>query len=358
MFRIFKRAKSFHVSAASHGFEFEVARDTPILEAALSQGLAFPHGCRVGTCGSCKCRLVSGKIHELADFAFALSADELAQGFILACQSLPRANLVLDVPVRAGAVAGPPVVARSGRIAGLRRLTHDIALLEFAADEPIAYRAGQYFEFALPAAVAPAGSSEVRAYSFASAPPAAPTRNVAFHVRLVPGGAFTRWLHDRAQVGDVLSGRGPFGDLALHDAPAPILAIAGGSGLAPVKALLEAGLTEGAQRDVHFFFGARQQRDLYCASEIARIAAAWRGRFTFEPVLSDEPAESDWAGARGFVSDHAQRVLGERLRECHAYACGPPPMIDAVERVLRAAGVASEHFHFDRFFDRSHATKR
>jgi NAD(P)H-flavin reductase len=128
--------------------------------------------------------------------------------------------------------------------------------------------------------------------------------------------------------------------------------------MAPIKALLEAGLAQGAARDVHFFFGARQQRDLYCAQEMAGIATPWRGRFTFEPVLSDEPAATDWRGARGFVSDHARQVLGERVRECHVYACGPPPMIDAVERMLRAAGVPAEHFHFDRFFDRSHAPAR
>jgi NAD(P)H-flavin reductase/ferredoxin len=357
MFGLFKRAKSFRVCAPSHGFDFKVARDVPILEAALSQGLPFPHGCRVGTCGSCKCKLVSGKIHELADHAFALSAEELAEGFILACQSLPRADLVLDVPVRPDAMAGPPVVARSGRIAGLRKLTHDIALLEFAANDAVAYRAGQSFEFALPRALANASLPEVRAYSFAAAPGPAPGATLSFHVRLVPGGAFTTWLHNHAKVGDTLSGRGPFGDLALHEAPAPILAIAGGSGMAPIKALLEEGLARGAERDVHFYFGARRQADVYCADEMAQLAGRWRGRFAFVPVLSEEPADSDWRGARGFVSDAAHAALGEGIRACHAYACGPPPMIDAVERMLRGAGVAAEHVHFDRFFDRSHARR-
>jgi NAD(P)H-flavin reductase/ferredoxin len=348
-----KRAKSFHVSAPSRGFEFEVARDTPILEAALNAGLPFPHGCRVGTCGSCKCRLVSGEIHELADFAFALSAEELAQGFVLACQSLPRADIVLDLPAVADAADAPPIRRHTGRIAGLRKLTHDIVLLEFSSDEAIAYRAGQYFEFALPGA-----ASELRAYSFAHAPAREPSKVASFYVRLVPGGAFTSWLHSTARVGDALSGRGPFGDLRLRDSAAPILAIAGGSGLAPIQALLEEALARGREREVHFYFGARRQADLFGAEAMERLANQWRGSFRFVPVLSEEPADSGWAGARGFVSDFARLKLGGRIAECHVYACGPPPMIDATERMCLAGGVARENLHFDRFFDRSHTQRR
>ena len=356
--RLFGKSQaSYKVSVAPLALTFDVPRDSTILEWALGKGVAFPHSCRVGTCGTCKCRLLSGKVYELADKSYALSADELADNFILACQSMPRSELALELPRRPDEAETIPVVERAGTVSGLRPLTHDIIEVKVTVDEPVRYRAGQYCEIFVPGVVSDQ-PRVTRSYSFASAPGSDPVSVVRFHVRHVPGGAFTTWVHSEARVGQRLEGHGPYGDFWLRPSSAPILAIAGGSGMAPIKALLEQALADGVERDVVYFFGGRRQEDLYCLDEMRRLQQSWRGRFDFVPVLSGEPDDSDWRGPRGFVSEHMAECLGERIRDHHVYMCGPPPMIDSAEKIVRGAGVQSHDIHFDKFFDRSHTQQR
>src|SRR5690606_27670911 len=146
-----------------------------------------------------------------------------------------------------------------------------------------------------------------RSYSFATGPLLAAERVLRFHVRKVPDGVFTTWLHESAKVGDRLRVKGPFGDFRLRPGTAPILAIAGGSGMAPLKALLEQARFDQVGRDVTYLFGARTQKDLYAVAEMAQLARRWLTRLRFIPVLSEEPAESGWTGLRGMVTEH----LGE-----------------------------------------------
>ena len=356
--RLFKKGQTAHrVAVPTLQATLEVPRDATVLEWALSKGVAFPHSCRVGTCGTCKCRLVSGKVYELADKSYALSAEELTQNYILACQSMPRSDLELELPKPPEELERPPIVERAGTITALNRLTHDILEMEVTIDEPVTYRAGQYCEIYIPGVVKDQ-VTETRSYSFAAAPGKDLVSVVRFHIRHVPGGAFTTWLHSESRVGHRLEGHGPYGDFWLRPAKAPILAIAGGSGMAPIKAVLEQAQLDGVQRDVAYFFGARRQEDLYCLDDMARLAASWKGKFEFVPVLSGEPEDSSWTGARGFVSEAMHDVLGSRVGDHHVYMCGPPPMIESAEKIVRQAGVAEANIHFDKFYDRSHLQQR
>src|SRR5258707_9555973 len=135
-------------------------------------------------------------------------------------------------------------------------------------------------------------AQESRSCCFPSPAGNAAVSVVRFHVRLVPGGAFTTWLHTQAKVGQRLQGHGPYGDFWLRQGNAPILAIAGGSGMAPLKALLEQACADGEARDINYFFGARRQEDLYCVAEMKALEAAWRGELAFIPVLAGGPADS------------------------------------------------------------------
>src|SRR5258708_34509555 len=193
---------------------------------------------------------------------------------------MPRCGLVLEIAQGPEAIQGTPVVERAGEITALRKLTHDIIELEVKIDEPVTYRAGQYCEIYVPGVIVDE-ERDRRSYSFASAPGSAPVTVVRFHVRLVPGGAFTTWLHNEAKVGQRLAGHGPYGDFWLRSGKAPILAIAGGSGMAPLKALLEQACTDGVTRDVKYFFGARRQEDLYCVAEMKALQKARRRRLSF-----------------------------------------------------------------------------
>jgi NAD(P)H-flavin reductase/ferredoxin len=347
--KLFSRSPATRkVTVRPIGATFDVGREGTILENALAKGVPFPHDCRVGTCGTCRCKLQQGSVRELIDKAYVLSAEELRDGYILACQSLAKTDLVLELPL---ATVGPShsLVDTAAVIVGVRRRTRDIAELEVSLERPMSYTAGQYADVFVPGT-----ESEARSYSFASAPGEAANDRVRFHVRLVPNGVFSGWLFDKAQVGDVLRLRGPYGGFWLRTAKAPILGIAGGSGMAPLKAILERAARDGVQRDALYFFGARRQEDLFCVEEMQAIAGQWKGKFQFVPVLSEEPEGTSWTGERGLVTEAAARILGENLGLHHMYLCGPPAMVDAGIALGKAKGIAAEKIHFDKFLDRSH----
>lgn len=327
---------------------FESGKDGTILENALAKGIAFPHDCRVGTCGTCRCKLKQGSVRELIDKAYVLSAEELREGYILACQSLAKTDVVLELP---SATVGPShaLVDTRATIASMTRRTHDIIELELALEHPISYTAGQYADLFVPGS-----DTETRSYSFASAPGESASDRVRFHVRRVPNGVFSGWLFDHARAGDTLRLHGPYGGFWLRAAKAPILGIAGGSGMAPLKAILERAAADGVTRDAIYFFGARRREDLYCLEEMESLGAQWKGKFRFVPVLSEEPEGTDWAGERGLVTEAVARVLGDSVSLHHLYLCGPPAMVDAAIALGTAKGAPAEKIHFDKFLDRSH----
>lgn len=337
------RNRPLHARIDPLGAEITVAAGRTLLQAALAAGIPFPHNCRVGSCTTCKCRLVSGKIRALTDSAYVLSAADLKAGYILACQSALKTDVhvVLD---RLGLVLPKPRVV-AAVIRGTRFLTHDILELSVELDEPLTYIAGQYAQLGV------AGIEPARSYSFARAP--SDQQVLLFHVRLVPGGEMSEWLRRTDRTGTRLELDAPHGSFYLYAAAAPILCVAGGSGMAPIKAILEQALRDNCRRDVLYLYGARRQPDLYCLDEIAEIGRQWKGRFEFLPVLSEEPPDSDWRGARGLVTDWIGRS-GFDVRAAHAYLCGPPAMVDAAAGVLSAAGVAAYDIHFDKFLDRRH----
>lgn len=320
------------------GLSIEVAPDQTLLQAALAAGLPYPHNCRVGSCTTCKCRLLEGKIKQLTDTSYVLDAGERKAGAILACQTRLLGDVRIDIEWFA---AEPTKASIAGSIASMRPLTSDIVELTIALQEPLTYTAGQY------ALINSSSLGIGRSYSFCCAPDTALQTRLRFYVRHVPGGAFTDWLW-AGQVGQPVQVQGPFGSFTLADSPAPLLFIAGGSGLAPIKAMLEQAARERCTRDAVFLFGARTRHDLYALDELQAVAAHWSGEFRFVPVLSEEPAGSGWTGAVGFVTDDlAVRVADLGMRE--AYLCGPPPMVDAAAAALRACGVMEDAIRCDSF---------
>lgn len=336
MFRIlsmFQAAKP--VTAVVNDTAITVQPKETLLQAALRQGIDFPHSCRVGGCATCKCRLVEGKVKELTQAGYILSDAELDQGYILACQSVPRGDVKIAVDLQS-AGARKQV---AGRIVAQDKLTHDIVRLRIQLDTSLPYKAGQFAQLALDELPGVA-----RSYSFAS--PVQPDAKVSFFVRKVPGGRFSSHVHEQSLVGQTVTVEGPMGDFWLRPADAPLLMVAGGSGLAPVLAMLEDALANGVKRPVTLLFGARTQADLYARDLIATLAQRWPSRFDFVPVLSQEPDSSAWTGQRGLVAD---ALADHIVPTCHAYLCGPPPMVDSVRAQLLQRGVSSDHIHADRF---------
>jgi len=350
-----KKPSAHAARIAPANVELRVGAKETLLQAALNQGIAFPHNCRAGGCGECKCRLVKGKVKELTDKSYILSADELRDNYVLACQSIPQSDIEVAVRLREGSML-VPTRQSPGRLVRMAPLTHDIMHITLALEQALAFTPGQYCEVS-PQEGRAAGAT--RSYSFANVPEANGTsRNVEFFIRKVRGGRFTEWLFSEAKAGDSLNVTGPFGDFVLHDSPAPILCIAGGSGLAPVLSMLQGALQSLRRpREVTLVFGARQNQDLYMLDAIEALRREWPLRFAFVPVLSNESAESEWHGRRGLIVDHLAEVLADSLSAQHAYLCGPPGMIDSCVARLKVGGVLDSVIHFDKFLDQSHLAR-
>jgi len=302
-----------------------------LLQAALREGIEFPNSCRVGGCGACKCKLAEGEVKELTETGYLLTAEELDEGYILACQSVPKGDVAIEVDLSPAGVRGV--------VAAQERVTHDITKLTVQLDAAIDYAPGQFAHLSVDGV-----PGVTRSYSFAAPP--SHDGAVSFYVRRVPGGALSPVIHDEDLVGRGVTVDGPAGDFWLRDGDAPLMLVAGGSGLAPILAMLEAAVEAGVTRSATLLFGARAQRDLYAVERIEAIARDWRGDFTFDFVLSDADDDETWDGARGMVTEH----IGAHLQPgSHAYLCGPPAMVDAALDELGSRGVAREDVRFDRF---------
>lgn len=348
-----KRKQDWSARVTPAGARITVKAGENLLRSALEAGLRWPHDCRVGSCGTCRCTLKEGQVKELSDFSYVLTQEQLRSGMILACQAALRSDVVVEVDLEQDDAPTAGIVTQPALIHSVRHLTHDIVELVLLTDQdmPRTARAGQYAELTVD------GIARPRSYSFAKAPENESAREITFFVRHVPGGEFTDWLFSADRAGEPAVVSGPYGSFWLRSGAGTIVCVAGGSGLAPVKALLESALNAGCARDVLFVFGARTQKDLYCLDAIDALRENWKGGFEFVPVLSDEPADSGWEGARGLCTDHFKRVYVDGgkldLATSQGYLCGPPPMIDKAVELLTAAGMPRDEIHFDKFLDAS-----
>lgn len=339
------------VEVRPFGAKFEVPSGQTVLESALNHDVPFPHNCTVGTCGSCKCRLVTGKVKAISDFGYVLSKPELEAGYILACSAVPQDELTV-VEVEASGIDAPPPEDFKGRIGSTEPLTHDILRVTMELDRPLKFVAGQYANLHLP------GEQLPRCYSFADAPEREGRKTVSFMIRKVPGGAFTEALFAGKLQGATLDVNAPHGEFHLRTSAGPMLCIAGGSGLAPLLSLLEDARKKRVKRKCVLLFGARTEADLYALDQIKSIQQGWPDSFDFIPVLSAEPEGSAWAGKRGMVTDHvASLELGTPWSGSEGYMCGPPVMIDAAIDKLTGLGVDLHAIHYDKFTDMSHSGK-
>jgi xylene monooxygenase electron transfer component len=355
MFGFFKNKKQDYEVKINSVDTLIVRAGDNLLKAALEADIAWPHDCRVGSCGTCKCKLVDGKIKALADFSYVLEGDELSDGYILACQTQLRSDVSIEVELLSDSQKQSHWEA-DAVITKINDLTYDIkeVIVEIdAADLPQGvelYKAGQYADLKVPEVEAG------RNYSFASAPQSG-QNEFRFYIREVPGGEFTGWLFKQDRTGQSLIMSGPYGLFGLNEKPVAMTCVAGGSGMSAIISVLEQALVSGVKRDVRFLFGARTQADLYCEDLIQQLATNWEkqnlGSFRYIPCLSQEPEDSSWQGRRGscieFIVEDNIELTGQ------AYLCGPPGMIDAGIEVFVKNGITADQVFFDKFLDKSNS---
>ena len=311
-----------------------------LLEAALDNGINMPHRCTVGTCASCKCRLVEGSIDSQIDLAYTLSKEEIKRGYILACQALLKSDIVIDI----GSVPKSKNFEYTARILRIDRICEDIIIIDLELEEPIFFQPGQFSD------LKPETLDEARSYSFANKSEKQGSTIVSFHIRLIERGLFSNWLSQEAHIGSVIKMSEPQGNFHFVESARPIFCIGGGTGIAPIIAILEDALERNTNTPVLVLYGTRNKTGLYIENRINTLANQWNGPFAYEPVLSEEPVNTEWRGLRGHVSDKIQeRTDFFPLSEAQVYLCGPSAMIDAALDKLKLIGTRAENIYFDKF---------
>jgi naphthalene 1,2-dioxygenase ferredoxin reductase component len=328
----------FVVNIRQHPDPVTVEAGDTILAAALAQGVPYPHGCRSGNCGACKSRLASGEV-ELSPYSpYALSEAERAEGLILACRATPWSDAEICW-LDSDDVVLHPQRRLLCRVVALDRMTHDIKRVRLAVESggPFAFSAGQF------AALGFAGLAP-RDYSMANRPD---DPILEFHIRRMGPGSASAYVAEELSLGEDVTVEGPYGASWLRETHSgPILAIAGGSGLAPIKSIVETALAQGKRQPIHLYFGARDERDIYL-EEHFRALAARHDNLRYAPVLSQP--QNGTARRTGLVHKAVAADLVD-LDGVKAYLAGPPPMVEAATALLAERGMRREDLHADAFY--------
>jgi len=336
------------VTIQPFGETLDVKPGESALLAILRQGRFVKYGCKHGGCSTCRASVVEGEYRASSGTSFSLSDADRDAGIVLLCSTFPEGDLVVDVEATMDDLnedayrAGQTVLEVVGTVDRNEELSHDIRWLGLRLDPGTTFPfvAGQYVEVRVP------GTEDTwRSYSMANPP--SETGPVDLIIKMIPGGAFSGGL-DKLTHGDRIPLRGPFGQFGVRLSHRPMVMIAGGSGMAPVLAMLHDLIAFGNRREVLFLFGARTERDLIMVAELEKLAAThpW---LRFVPALSEDvPADAGWTGERGLVTDVLARLVPS-TQGYEGYLCGPPPMIDAAIEVLQANGCKTRHIYFDRF---------
>jgi len=329
------------VTIQPSGHQFIVEEDETILEAALRQGFSLPYGCRNGACGSCKGKVLSGELDYGTHSATALKDEEKAQGRALFCRARPLTDLTIEAK-EIGAARDIVVKTLPCRVEQLEKRADDVMVMKIKlpANERLQFLAGQYIDFQLK-------DGKTRSYSLANPPH--DDALLELHVRHVPGGLFTDTVFSTLKARDILRLKGPLGSFFIReDSDKPMIFIAGGTGFAPIKGMLEHAFAEHTDREMVLYWGVRALKDLYMA-ELPRQWQAEQPNFSFIPVLSNPQPVDHWQGRTGFVHEAVLADFAD-LSGYQVYACGAPVMVDSArEAFTRTRGLPEDEFFADAF---------
>ncbi len=325
---------------------FTCSEDETILRGALRSRISMEYECNSGGCGSCKFELLEGEVEDLWSDAPGLSRRDLRKGKKLACQCVPKTKCIIKAQIN---TVDLPNTAKYFHVTykGKTQLTNDMAEFRFQADNPAKFLAGQYAMFTLP------NVKGDRAYSMSN------ISNEAgywqFIIKYMPGGNGTHYLFNELKEGDTLNIDGPYGNAYLRDDnDRDIVLIAGGSGLSPVVSIARS-LTMNdtfVGRKVYLFYGGRGPQDI-CTPQLTEELNPLDIELICHNAVSDKGlAKADnWNGPCCFIHELVEKKLGNTMPDYEYYFCGPPPMTEAVQRmVMIDYQVPFKQVHFDRFF--------
>ncbi|WP_297458715.1 CDP-6-deoxy-delta-3,4-glucoseen reductase [Ferrovum sp.] len=332
---------SFQVTVQPSGRQFQVNDEETLLQAALREGVGLPYGCRSGACGSCKGKVLEGQV-DYGDYqASALSEEDKAHGKALFCCARPTGDVVIEAREVSG-FADMQIKKLPCRVEAIERPNHDVVVLKLKlpANEKFEFMAGQYIDFLLK-------DGKRRSFSLANSPHDAAL--LELHIRHYPGGSFSGFVFNELKERGILRFEGPLGAFVLReDSEKPIIFMAGATGFAPIKGMIEYARHKGMTRSMVLYWGVQSAVDLY-QRDIVRIWEEELPHFTFVPVLSAPLPEDQWTGRTGFVH---QAILDDfsDLSHHQVYACGASRMVEAGFKAFTESRALPENeFYSDPF---------
>lgn len=324
---------TFRVQVQDPPRSFDAAPGESLLAAALRCDVKLPHACTAGGCGTCRVKIREGRV-SYEHLPMALSEEEAAQGYALACQARAESDLVIDVP----RIELTEPSRQMAMVVDVAPLCDDVTHLQLVLPDlaALAYRPGQHMGLILP-------DGAHRSFSMASPPEG---NAVDFHIRRIPGGRFTDGALHELQAGDMVEVEIPLGTFRYHEEDyREILMVATGTGISPLKSMLHALMGDPDCPPVSLYWGGRTARDLYLHDEIP----AWGERlyeFRYHPVLSR--ADAGWSGHRGHVQEAVAGDIKD-LSEHSIYLCGSPAMIHDAKAAFLKMGASVDHIYADGF---------
>ncbi len=304
---------------------FSVSGDETILDGALREGFNIAYGCRNGACGSCKGKLLEGRVDYGTYQESALSDSDKQQGYALFCQAKALTDVVIECR-EISAIKDIPVRTLPCRVQKLARVAPDVTMihLRLPAAERLQFLAGQYIDILT-------RSGLRRSLSLANAPH--DDGVLQLHLRDY-GGPFSKYVFNTLKEKDILRFEGPLGTFFLReDSVKPMILLASGTGFAPIKAIVEHAIHKNIERPITLYWGCRVRADLY----LHDLAEGWAREhgIRYVPVLSEARPDDNWNGRSGFVHRAVMQDFPD-LSGHQVYACGAPIVIESARRDFSA----------------------
>ncbi|MBT6356396.1 MAG: CDP-6-deoxy-delta-3,4-glucoseen reductase [Nitrosomonadales bacterium] len=326
---------TYKIKIQSSGLEFHVKPSQTILEGAIASGITLPYGCQDGACGSCKGKVISGKYFLNEYQSSALTDSDIKAGNTLYCKSMAQEDLVIEPNIPEVYDQYSPKVVPV-KVESLTRLNHDVMqmFLKLPAKETFRFKAGQYIEFIM-------GDGSRRAFSMANAPH---DSMIELHLRLIEGGKFTSFVFNEMKEKSIHRIEGPIGQFYLRDSEKPIIFIAGGTGFAPIKSIIEDMIANKNKRKIYLYRGVRSEKDFYMNELVNDWIKKLEG-LKYIPVVEDGLSED----ARSGYVHHAVLEDFKNLNDIQVYCCGAPGLVENAFKDLTKSGLPDDQFFADAF---------
>ncbi len=306
-----------------------------LLETLRAHDVPISYSCMAGRCGTCRCKVISGSVIETGREAKITNPGE--GDYVLACTSVLTDSCAIEIPEPDEIVTHPARIIKA-TVSAIEDATHDIKIIRLRPAKPLSFSPGQY-------ATLQFTPDHIRPYSMASL---CTDDELEFHVRRVPDGRVTAYVFDELNTGDAVRVSGPLGTAYLrtrHDGP--MLCVAGGTGLAPILAILRGATDAGMTNPIHLYVGVRSPRDIYGLEQLQALQAALPSLKVEVVVTTDDDQGS---GKRiGLVTEAIAHDLPD-FKGWRAWVCGAPPMVEATAALLKQRGIEEQHVYADAFY--------